>query len=113
MRSALYYPHTTVGSKNLVKTGLLLWDKLEFLVPYPEFSPTYGNKKIAQAMELIGRGRCPTELEKNVTHENIEKLLRQPLPLEFFYDETFRSERYDVYPENFSIKLGIFYNALI
>jgi hypothetical protein len=58
MRSALYYPHTelrqanppvvasgggaggsggdSAGSEQLLKRSLLLWDDLEFIVPYPE-----------------------------------------------------------------------------
>ena len=57
MRSALYYPHTAPNSEDIVKTALLLWDRLEFIVPWEHFRPHYKNRQIARAMELIGAPR--------------------------------------------------------
>jgi hypothetical protein len=79
MRSALYYPHTAVASESIVKTALLLWDRLEFIVPWKGFQPHYSNREIARAMELIGVPHCPNNEEKRETHNLIEDLLSRRL----------------------------------
>jgi hypothetical protein len=47
MRSALYYPHTSVDDEGIAKTALLLWDRLEFIVPWRGFLPDYENPVVA------------------------------------------------------------------
>jgi hypothetical protein len=84
MRSALYYPHTTIENEDLVKRALLLWDHLEFIVPRKDFRPEYPNRQIARAMELIGIPHYPDEDEKNETHERIEELISRRLPPQFY-----------------------------
>src|SRR5579864_7804336 len=73
MRSALYYPHTTVNCESIVKTALLLWDHLEFIVPFRSFEPHYENPTIARAMELIGLPHPPNQEEKQEAHTRIEE----------------------------------------
>lgn len=89
MRSALYYPHTTVQSVDLVKSALLLWDRLEFISPWPTFRAQYNDPLVAQAMELIGLARYPDDTEKRT------------LPPDFFFStpETEDIRRYDIYPQ--------------
>jgi hypothetical protein len=41
MRSAMYYPHITIQSENIIRTALLLWDQVHVIVPYSGFVPHY------------------------------------------------------------------------
>lgn len=103
MRSALYYPHTTVHSEDIIKTSLLLWDHLEFIVPYRGFPPPrYRNRDVARAMELIGLPHPPNEEEKRETHTRIEELLKRPLPPQLYYHSPRDFDaRYEIYPDKF------------
>jgi hypothetical protein len=101
MRSALYYPHTELDSTELLKTGLLLWDQIRFIVPYPDYRPKYKTKLIAEAMDIIGDPHCPTDDEKKEAHEQIESFLANPLPQPFYYTNSKRKgfTDYEVYPQ--------------
>jgi hypothetical protein len=99
MRSALYYPHTTVEHAPLVRTALLLWDRLEFIVPDEHFKPVYEDPLIERAMEIIGHPHCPTPQQKKQTHKHIEGLLNRPLPPIFYYSAAGAKQGYEVYPQ--------------
>jgi hypothetical protein len=102
MRSALYYPHTTPNSESLVKTALLLWDRLEFIVPSEHFRPHYRDRQIARAMELIGAPRHPDEQEKREAHARIEELVSSELPAQFYLNRRRGDEEqdsYELYPQ--------------
>lgn len=100
MRSALYYPHTTIDSDEVLKTALLLWDQLEFIVPWAGYEPHYENPIGARAMELMGRPHVPTDQEKEAAHVRIEELVSRPLPPQFYIGRvTKRDERYEIYPQ--------------
>ena len=86
MRSALYYPHTRVQGEELLKTALLLWDRLETIVPDPGYKGRYPNPEVAKAVELIGVNHYPTEDEKRQAHERIEDFVTGTLPESFFYE---------------------------
>src|SRR5215203_4398440 len=102
MRSALYYPHTTVNSESILKTALLLWDYLEFIVPFNGFHPHYRNNHIAKAMELIGLPHPPNQEEKKEAHTRIKELLEGRLPPQLYYRQRRNShDRYEIYPEKF------------
>jgi hypothetical protein len=88
MRTALYYPHTEIRSAHLLKTCLLLWDQLEFIVPFEYFQFTYQDKEIAEAIELVGVRRAPSDQEKREVHELIEDLATGPLPAPFYYQSS-------------------------
>jgi hypothetical protein len=77
MRSAFYYPYFPYIDESLVKTALLLWDRLEFIVAKKGFKPKYDNPRIARAMELIGAPHCPSDGEKIETHTRIEELVER------------------------------------
>lgn len=104
MFSALYYPHTQLpstglASRRLLKRALLMWDHLEFIVPFPRFKPYYEDRFVAEAIELIGRNRCPNDEEKKEAHRRIEELITRPhLPDVFYYSG---SESYEIYPQKF------------
>jgi len=103
MRSALYYPYSTVGSERLVKTALLLWDHLEYIVPRSNFSPRYKNYNVERAMELIGVQHFPAEDEKQEMHARLEELISRPLPPQFYFDPN--QAGLDVYYEMYYGKL--------
>jgi hypothetical protein len=103
MRSALYYPHTEIENVGLLKTALLLWDQLEFIVPYPAYEFSYQDRLVAEAVELVGVKHSPSDEEKKQAHEYIEDFVTQPLPEPFYYfhepqKETTRSE-YEIWPQ--------------
>jgi hypothetical protein len=100
MRSALYYPHTQIQSESLLKTSLLLWDQVEFLVPDPDYKPSYPNAAVSEAVELIGVQRCPTEDEKRDVHLKLEEFVARDLPPPFYYRSLpGQSEPYEIYPQ--------------
>lgn len=101
MRTALYFPHTEIRSQSLLKTSLLLWDKLEFIVPYPEYKPYYENATVAKAVELIGVQRCPSKSEKQEAHDLVEDLATRTLPDAFYYRPAINDGAYEVYPQKF------------
>jgi hypothetical protein len=104
MRSALYYPHTHIASIGLIKTALLLWDRLEYIVPSPSFHTHYPDRHVAEAMELIGRPHCPTRNEKQKAHRRLTDLVSGQLPAQFYLNGTrdrLDGDRqgYEIYPE--------------
>src|ERR1700730_17945140 len=99
MRSALYYPHTKLHTENILKRSLLLWDRLEYIVPDKAYKPVYEDKRFARALELFGVARHPTDDEKKKTHESIMDVYTRPkLPL-LFYNPV--GSQYAIYPEKF------------
>lgn len=101
MRTALYFPHTEVRSKALVKSALLTWDKLEWIAPYREFRPDYDDVGIARAIELIGSGRAPTDAERDRAHELIAELVERGVPDVFRYVPSSgkRNDDYELWPQ--------------
>lgn len=93
MRSALYYPNVMIDNEALVKTGLLLWDRLEFIAPWNGFRPNYRNKQIARAMELIGAAHRPNVEEQTETHARLKDLMGRRLPPQFYRDKQAGPER--------------------
>jgi hypothetical protein len=103
MYAALYYPHTEVKSEHLIKRALLTWDRLETVVPYPEYVPQYeGN--IAKAMEIIGGKRSPTDAEKGAIHELVEDLIEAGVPETFTYQPEHYDQRYEMWPQKLAPK---------
>ncbi|HTC03038.1 MAG TPA: hypothetical protein VK749_06525 [Xanthobacteraceae bacterium] len=106
MRSALYYPHTHIQNEGLIKNALLLWDRLEYIVPWNHFRPHYRDRHIAEAMELIGVPHCPAPDEQREAHVRLEEFVQRRLPGEFYLRRsqgrrrTFgHEEPYEMYPE--------------
>jgi hypothetical protein len=99
MRSALYYPHTQIPSTSLLKTSLLLWDNLQFIVPYQGYKSQYEDRDVAEAVELIGEPRCLNEEEKKEAHTRIEELATRQLPPVFYYRSAQGAEEYEIFPQ--------------
>lgn len=101
MRSALYFPHTEVRGKNVVHTALLMWDELEYIVPFDGYHPHYTDRHIADAMEIIGRKRVPGRAEQQKVHLAVEDLLRDGVPETFRYSPASgaREQDYEMWPQ--------------
>jgi hypothetical protein len=100
MRSALYYPHTTIRGVHLLKSSLLLWDHVHVIVPWPHYTPHYQNATAAEAFSVIGSCHYPSEDEKRQVHELVEDFVKRPLPPAFTYSSVgAEHEAYDIYPE--------------
>lgn len=100
MRSALYYPHTEIRSEKLMKTALMLWDRIHVIVPFDGYVPSYQSADAKKSFELIGKCHCPTEDEKKHTHELVEDFATRGLPESFSYvSVTSPDEIYEVYPQ--------------
>lgn len=104
MRTALYFPHTEVRSEQLVRTALLQWDQLEYIAPYQGYRPTYEDRDVAEAMELIGHARCPGDAERMEVHELIKELLTKGVPEAFQYSPRGGGETpdYELWPQKFA-----------
>ena len=108
MYSALYYPHATIDSEPMLKTALLLWDRIEYITPWDGFKPDLRNKSsdFREGFELIAEAHPPTESEKEQAHQKVQEFLSQPLPEPFKYrlHRAAHDEEYEMYPQKFMSK---------
>jgi hypothetical protein len=105
LRSALYYPHTTIRSDHLLKTSLLLWDNVHVIVPWPHYTPHHRSKEAAEAFSLIVKCHFPSDDEKEHAHKLVEDFVERPLPAAFSYSlDQNDQDHYDIYPEKFLYK---------
>lgn len=103
MKSALYYPHTEIRNEAIVKRALLTWDQLEFIAPYSGYRPYYSNDRIAEAMEIIGVARAPSEAERNSVHSSIVKMVEGGIPASFQYrPKQIEENQFDIWPQKFA-----------
>lgn len=102
---ALYYPHTRVQSESLLKTGLLLWDHIDCIVPSDRFTPEPRalSAELREAEELLVRSRVPTESEKKNVHSRVGQLVANGIP-SWIYEELkgADSRHFLVYPNKLS-----------
>jgi len=98
MRTALYYPYTRVRSKGLLKTALILWDRLEYISPSDDFVPEYGNRKLAEAAELVCKPYVPSDEDRRAAFEQIKSLNERQLPSWFYLDGE-STDHLDLYPK--------------
>jgi hypothetical protein len=74
MLTALYYPHTDVRNTLVLKNALLLWDKLETIVPESNWQPyRFADKYSNEAVDLIVSPRKPNDREKTEAHEVLQR----------------------------------------
>ncbi len=99
MYAALYYPHAGITNENIIKTGLLLWDKLEYIVPYSGYRPESQTAEIESALELISKPYIPSDEEKRLVHKEVEKLVNTELPDWFVFIPENPELRYGMYTE--------------
>ncbi|MBV4356309.1 hypothetical protein [Pinibacter aurantiacus] len=104
--SALYYPHTKIADKNLIKSSLLLWDQVEYITPSNNWThERFESKVFNEAIDLIARPHFPTQSERKVAHNKIKSLVEEGLPEWFFLDvmkNIKNPQLYTFYPDKFS-----------
>ena len=107
-RSVIYYPHTGIRTTELLKSGLLLWDQVEYIAPDNDFEPRApqdnheDERTLRDAMELLLVRHVPSEEEKLRAHETIVQFAESDLA-ERLRGETV-NESYLIYPQKFSDK---------
>ena len=106
--TALYYPHTRFRDIGLLKTALLLWDKLEFIVPWDDFDlrSNFNNDEVNEGMEVIGVGLRPSYEQMALAHEAVEDLATSPLPKDYLLENLHEDNQYLIYPQKFLRKLA-------
>ena len=103
MYTALYYPHTTIGDSPLLKTALLLWDDLEFIVPWSGYkiASADNNSVVDEALEIIAKKIQPTYEQKTYAHTLIEDLATSNLPKDFLMSPIDKNEQYLIFDKKF------------
>ena len=108
MRSAVYYPRTTVHSRAMMQSSLLLWDRLHTIVPDRMYQPEYRDQSdLAEAWELIGAKIVPSEAQKRRSHEAIAATLnarRLPQNLYLIGQVDQPQDPYEIWPQKLSTR---------
>lgn len=103
MRSAIYYPHTEIRTVGMMRSSLLLWDRLNVIFPRPDYRTSYDDPHMAEAWELIGGKIVPNENDKWEAHCRIEDMLKSGLPLELNYYDGMPPEKVmELWPDKLS-----------
>ncbi len=99
MQSAIYFPFTEPRHHALfLKNALFLWDSVDFVVPWRDFSSSYPDKETAEAFEMIGRNYVPTDDDKRRIHDELMDFCTGDIPDSLFF-QLERSEVYGFYPQ--------------
>jgi|ERR1019366_700463 hypothetical protein len=99
MRSALYYPHTTIRNEIVLKRALLLWDSIEYIVPDRDYKAQYSSTLLAEAAELVAEPHVPSLDEQTEAHKQIEDFATSSLPDAFFFRSLGVQGDYEIYPQ--------------
>jgi hypothetical protein len=102
--TALYYPYSQISNESLIRSALLLWDKIEYITPgVGHASRMIADGPYREALELIGRPHRPTQEEQQIAHNKLEALLNEGLPDSFSlvasnsHEDDDRYGRYHIY----------------
>lgn len=87
MLSALYYPHSEIRNENLIKQALLLWDSVEYIVPFNDYRFRSNNRDLEEAIDIVGVPRIVDSVEKAAIHDKVASLIADGLPDVFKYRE--------------------------
>jgi hypothetical protein len=94
----LYYPHSHVHDEKILKTALLLWDKLELIVPAHGYqAPEPPPYDVAEALEIVGVEHVVTDEEKLLAHKEIMQLVEKPLTEWLLFDVKNPDTTYAIY----------------
>jgi len=102
-RSAIYYPHTGIRTIELLKSGLLFWDQVEYIAPYEGFQPqppwgyVEDERTIREGMELLLVPHIPSREEQLQAHKTIVRFADSDLAERLRGDDG-----YLIFPEKFS-----------
>ena len=101
--SGPYYPHTSLDSESTLKMALLLWDKLEVIVPDESLrlKSSINNPGINDILDRFCVKRVPSSEEQRQVHEQVEELLLNAKTYEYLNspDQTLLGMRYEIYPQ--------------
>jgi hypothetical protein len=79
--SAVYYPHTTLRTPDLLRTALLVWDYVDCIVPWQGFSVTEDlSGSDAEAADIVLRARHPSAKEKAQVHKEVVAAFKAGVP---------------------------------
>ncbi|HVM87918.1 MAG TPA: hypothetical protein VMT76_06995 [Puia sp.] len=99
--AALYYPHTNITDKNIIKNALLLWDQVEYITPERRWEhQKFQSKAFNEAIEIVARPHYPTMDERDAVHDRVVKMLKDGVPDWFFLNtlKTIRNpQTYPIY----------------
>lgn len=99
MLSALYYPHIEIRNPSLIKTALLLWDKIEYISPDRGWTAFHQDNDLQKALDLIAEPHVPSNEEKLLAHKAILELSNSDLPDWFFLERIKEGVGYGIYPQ--------------
>lgn len=106
MAAALYYPHSTIATRGLLKNALLLWDRVECISPRPGYHPPARlSGQYAEALELVSVQHVPTATEREAAHRALATLLANGLPDWFRLDVSqapLSTGRYEIHDRKFA-----------
>jgi hypothetical protein len=112
---ALYYPHTEIHSPVIVRNALLLWDRIETIIPNsPRPTPGFrgtknapsrmpGDRWFREAVDLVVENRVPTDLERREAHGTLLDLVQSGFLTKLVQDSPakWRNHDYLIYPDKF------------
>jgi len=105
MVTALYYPHTVIQSRDLIRTALLLWDQVECIVPQRGWKMEFPFKEklYNEALELIAKPCVPKMRDRNQAHSEVKEYIKEESSRLFLHTALGRHypRRYMMYPEKF------------
>jgi hypothetical protein len=99
----LYYPHTQIRDPRVLKAAMLLWDRLEIIVPYKEFELKSDSTEVTRAIKETKflKARESTDLQE-VIHERVVDLFSGDSSDWFlFTPDQPEEQQYLIYPEKF------------
>lgn len=97
--AALYYPHTNITDKNIIKNSLLLWDQVEYITPSKQWNhDRFPSKVFNEAIDIIARPHYPTKTERKEVHDRVTSLLNKGLPPWLFLQAGRNIRNYQTYP---------------
>lgn len=104
--TGLCYPHSHVYDERVLKTALLLWDNLEWIVPRTNYAPDEEPppRDAAEALGIIGKQHVVSEEAKRLAHAQIMRLANGRLPEWLLFDVNDRKSSYVAYEDKFLYK---------
>jgi hypothetical protein len=88
--TALYFPHVHIADPELVRSSLLLWDKLYYIAPSAQMLPYDDDSppELARALDVIARPHVPSEAEQQSAHDLTVKAVHNTSPVDWRGDQS-------------------------
>jgi hypothetical protein len=97
---AVYYPHTSIKTEPLLRTGLVMWDTIECITPQEKWAHyRFSRKPLNEAVDLLVRSHEPTPDERSRTRDRIQKFIdAYGVPRLFLSNRDPRTNPYLIHP---------------